>query len=146
MYLDALLQFDSANTLTATAVSQNVIDQGANIDMGVTGTDPLKILVLTGAAAFTASGAATLNIQFQSSPDNSTWTTQVESGVIALASLTASTKLFQTAVPRTGLSRYLRLNYVVAAGPFTAGSIAYAGIVLDRQDEIYYPSAIVNNN
>src|SRR5215471_3588072 len=44
-------------------------------------------------------------------------------------------------VPGIPLPRYLRLNYVVASGPFTGGNL-FAGIVLQRQDNIVglYPN------
>jgi hypothetical protein len=44
--------------------------------------------------------------------------------------------------PTGGLPRFLQLNYVVASGPFTAGTI-WAGIVLDDDQQPIYPAGYV---
>ena len=145
MYLDANLQFDSTVNLTTTVVSTNVIDLGVNRDIGV-GADPaLKLLVILG-NAFTSTNSATLNIGFQTSTNNSTWATIVETSALATSLLLASTKVFEIDVPRNGLTRYLRLNYVVGTGIMTTGSIQYAGIILDRADLPYYASGFTVSN
>ena len=77
-------------------------------------------------------------MQLQTSPDNSTWTTIYDSGTLALAALAAGKRLFSTKVP-AGVQRYLRVNYVVATGPLTAGAFT-SGINLDVDNNTpYYP-------
>lgn len=169
MILDKLLEFDPAGTaITATAVSTNIFDlHGSTLlpgssstskpgrDMGIgdgAGYTP-KLMVLC-LATFTAAGAATLNVQFQGAPDNGsgapgTWTTYAETGTIAVANITAGVRLFDIDVPRpvpgAALPRFYRLNYVVATGPFTAGTVQ-AEMVLTRDDLVSYPSGFTVAN
>lgn len=99
---------------------------------------PPQVDVITG-TAFTAGGAGTLTIQLQSAPDTSntgtpgTWTTEVQTDALSLAQLAANTHIARLVVPvrapGAALPRFYRLNYVVATGPMTAGTIAFAGLV-----------------
>lgn len=156
--IDGNLLFEpiAGTAITVTAVSTNIIDLLNARDMGI-GDDPALKVMVGVTAAFIAAGAATLNIQFQGAPDNGsgapgTYTTYVETSPLSLASpaqLGINAQLATFDVPRTppGVAqpRYLRLNYVVATGPFTAGAIN-AGIVLDRQGAIAYPPGITVAN
>ena len=139
MILDKLLMFSEAQAVTASAASTDVIDlipiDGTRRDIGV--GYPLEFWANVNTTA-TAAGAATLNVQLQTSPDNSTWTTLYDSGTLALAALTAGKRLFSAKVP-AGVQRYLRVNYVVGTGPLTAGAFT-SGINLDVDNNTpYYP-------
>ena len=157
-YLDNQLTFSSGQAITTTAASTNVIDL-AGLGSGTTVTNIIgnasvfgedigigsgvyrpKILVTVGTAF---AGGTSLNVQLQGAPDNGsgspgTYVTYDESGAVVTASLTANQVIFRVDVaaiqPANGpLPRFLRLNYTVV-GTYTAGTIAFAGIVLDRQD------------
>ncbi|EGE0094003.1 hypothetical protein DND53_28670, partial [Escherichia coli] len=84
MITDKLLMFSEAQAVTNTAASTDVIDlgpiDGNRRDIGV--GYPLEFWVLVNTAA-TASGDATVNIQLQTSEDNSSWTTIYDSGALA---------------------------------------------------------------
>lgn len=138
MILDKLLMFSEAQAVTASAASTDTIDlgpiDGTRRDIGV--GEPLEYWVTTNATA-TAAGAATVNVQLQTSPDNSTWTTLTSSGDLALASLVAGRRIVSQKVPQ-GVQRYLRVNYVVGTGPLTAGAFT-AGINLDVDGNNHYP-------
>ncbi|HFV5776403.1 TPA: Bbp16 family capsid cement protein [Escherichia coli] len=139
MILDKLLMFSEAQAVTASAASTDVIYlapiDGTRRDIGV--GYPLEFWANVNTTA-TAAGAATLNVQLQTSPDNSTWTTLYDSGTLALAALTAGKRLFSAKVP-AGVQRYLRVNYVVGTGPLTAGAFT-SGINLDVDNNTpYYP-------
>lgn len=73
MILDKLLMFSEKQAVTASAASTDVIDlgpiDGTRRDIGV--GYPLEFLATVDTTA-TAAGAATLNVQLQTSPDNST--------------------------------------------------------------------------
>lgn len=73
MILDKLLMFSEAQAVTDTAASTDVIDlapvDGTRRDIGV--GYPLEFWALVNTKA-TAAGAATVNVQLQTSPDNST--------------------------------------------------------------------------
>lgn len=158
---DGSLQFDGAvgsssfAAITVSRVSTNIIDLVNARDLGVgdqEGATP-KLLILVG-TAFAAAGAGTLEIQFQGAPDDGTgapgtWTTYASSGALSLAQLAAGNKLFPIDVPHrapgAALPRFYRLNYVVATGPMTAGTI-HSAIVLTRQDSTQYPPGVVVSN
>lgn len=139
MILDKLLMFSEKQAVTASAASTDVIDlgpiDGTRRDIGV--GYPLEFWATVDTTA-TAAGAATLNVQLQTSPDNSTWTTIYDSGALALSALTAGKRLFSAKVP-AGVQKYIRVNYSVGTGPLTAGAFT-SGINLDVDNNTpYYP-------
>lgn len=148
MILDGLLLFDNAVAITVTRVSTNQLDLLNARDMGIGDSPSLKVRVLV-TTPLVSGGATTLQVQFQGSTDNVTYTTYAESAAIAKAALVQGAHVFDIDVPRTqpggALPRYLQLNYVVATGPFTAGAVT-AGIVLGPDDNISYPPGVVIAN
>lgn len=139
MILDKLLMFSEAQAVTATAASTDVIDlgpiDGTRRDIGV--GYPLEFWATVNTTA-TASGAATVNVQLQTSPDNSTWTTIASSGDLALSALVAGKRIVSQKVP-SGVQKYLRVNYTVGTGPLTAGAFT-SGINLDVDNNTPYPT------
>lgn len=146
MIIDKLLVFSSAQALTATAVSTDVIDLGTARDMAP--GEPIKGFVATITDLLSA-GSTTLQVQVQGSTDNSSFSTYWESEAIAKASVTAAGSRIDFALPRPtpgrSLPRYLRLNYVVAVANFTAGTIT-AALVGDAGEQVTYPAGVVVAN
>ena len=130
MITDAQLRFSDAQAITVTTNSTNVIDLTTNADIARGLPLRFQTEVLT---AFTAGGAATLQVQLvtSASPSLSSPTILRDSGAMALASLTAGTIIFDGVVPRTAL-RYIGVIYTVATGPMTAGTV-FGGIVEDTE-------------
>lgn len=147
MFIDGANLFDTAAAITATRVSTNVIDLGIARDLGI-GNNSLKLMALITTTMLSA-GSSTLNVQIQGSTDNSSYTTMAETGPIAKAQLTAGRRLFDVGIPRPipgqARPRYLQLRYEVGTADFTAGAVT-AALVLDRDDQVYYPSGIAINN
>jgi hypothetical protein len=156
MILDGALQFSGAaggvNTdapTTGTQQSTNIIDLLNTRDMGV-GDDPAIKLLVEVLTTFT--GGTSLIVQFQGAPDNAgspgTWTTYAATQAVVEADLLAGRHLFDIDVPRpppgVAKPRFYRLQYV-SAGTHGAGAI-YGSLVLDRQDDVYYPPGIVIAN
>ena len=146
MIIDAQNTFDPTGTLASTiganTPSVNTLDLGVARDLGPGEEIKLAIAIAT---AFTAAGAATLNVQLQGSPDNATWTTIQETSAMPVANLVAGFILnleIASAAPGQARPRYYRLNYQVATGPFTAGVFS-SFFTLDRQNAIYYPPGVV---
>lgn len=155
--LDGALQFtgtagsvSSDSPTTGTQTSTNIVDLLNARDLGVGDDSALKILAEV-TVAF-ASGTS-LQIVVQGAPDNGsgspgTYTTYASGPVIAEANLTVGAHLCDIDLPRkaagAALPRFLRLQ-TVTVGTHTAGSY-FASIVLDRQDDIYYPPGIVIAN
>jgi len=158
MILDSLLMFStpaSPQAITVTAPSTNIIDLLNPRDMGI-GDDPALKLAIYVTTAFTAAGAATLQIAFEGAPDNGAgapgaYVVYAESRAYALADLAIGKKLLPIDIPHRDPSlvvtfpRFYRLNYTVATGPMTAGAIV-AGIVIDRQDSAQYPAGLTITN
>lgn len=69
MILDALYQFSSAQAITAAADSTNVIDLGANRDMGI-GRSPLHVFSVVTTTFTHATATATMNITLWGAPNN----------------------------------------------------------------------------
>lgn len=149
MILDALLKMSAEQALTTvgSVASTNVIDLAVARDMGIAHYE-LKILARVH-TAFTSGGSATLVAAFQGSTDNSTFYTMSASTTIALASLTAGSSVLGIDFPRPvagqATPRYIRMYYTVGTADFTAGTID-AYVVVDRRDNIAYPSGITITN
>ena len=99
--------------------------------------------------AFTAGGAGTLQVELQTAIDNGsggagTWKTILQTDTYALATLIAGAKVADFTVPPQypgiGYPRFYRLNYVVATGPMTAGTISYAGLLTGIDNIILTPA------
>lgn len=160
MFLDNALLLSNAQAITSTAASTTLYDvTGAgsgNVPSMVFGTTGLAGVDLglgegmarpncyfTVGTTFTAGGAATLTIQIQLAPDNGsgspgTYVTLAETGAIAVGSLVAG-KNFSIPLPPLSMGeavgRFYRFNYVVATGPFTAGTLTGC-ILLDAASPV----------
>lgn len=153
MILDKLLQFDDNVAITVTRASTNILDLLQDRDLGI-GGHVLSILCEVG-TAFTAGGAATLVTAIQGAIDDGTgnpgtWYDLVDTPAVAVAALTAGAEVLRVPLPLNQPAnpnatntppRFLRLNYTVATGPMTAGTIkAYLIDHAGRQANYQYPS------
>lgn len=138
MYVDKMLEFSDAQAVTATAISANVYDlfttvlggdtnisPNTRIDVGQ-GTD--VYLVVNTASLITDAGSdATLTIDLVTA-DNAALTTNAQivysTGAMAFATFSpAGTRLVAVKLPNFPYRRYIGLNYTVASGPLTGGTI-----------------------
>jgi hypothetical protein len=149
MLIDKLNQFsaDAGDTPTSTGstASTNIIDLGVARDIGGAVTDQLMFLCEV-VAAFTSGGSATLQVQFQTAPDNGSgapgaWVTLSQSDAIAVAALVQGYKFLQGELPGP-TQRFLRLNYVVGTAAMTAGALK-AALVPSLDVLPVYPRAYV---
>jgi hypothetical protein len=117
MYIDKLLELSLDQAVTSTAASTNVADLGK----GMGATEDLA-LVVTVTETATAAGAATvtLNVQGDDAEGFGTAVTLLSSAIIGKAALVAGAS-FILPMPKGSLKKYLRMQYVVATGPLTAG-------------------------
>lgn len=136
--------------IATTRQSTNVIDLGVARDLGA--GDVLEIHVDI-QQAFTAGGAATLQIAFQGSASSGAgFVNMLLSPVYQLADLIVGSPIFRYELPlnqalndTNGVlntpPRYLALNYIVTTGPFTAGTVfSYLNAHQDRTQFWGYPS------
>lgn len=125
MYTDDLAVFSALQAVTSTAVSTNTYDLGTAQDIGE-GQD-LYIDFKVG-TAFTAGGSATLTAQIitSASANLGTPTVIAQTGAIPVASLIAGYRTALRIPPQIGSlgQRYLGVQYTVATGPMTAGTIS----------------------
>lgn len=167
--LDSNLILSSNQAITVTAPSTGTLDwAGVGVgnappntfgtatvfgqDIGIgDGVSPPNLTCIVG-TAFTAAGAGTLQVLLQESVDSgapgytpSSWLTIVETPALTLAQLAAGRQIAEFTIPPRApgqaFPRFFRLNYVVATGPMTAGTIAFAGIATGRDDTPSYPAA-----
>lgn len=135
MILDNQTLLSNRQAITASAASTNVIDlgpinQGMRRDIGPGTAIPLVAQVT---ADFAAAGAATLSLALQVD-DNSGFTspkTVHTTAAVPVADLKAGYQMPLDWVPFGTNERYLRLNYTVSTGPFTAGTIT-AGVTTGK--------------
>jgi uncharacterized protein YdbL (DUF1318 family) len=121
MYQDAHNQFSSAQAVTATAASTNLIDLGAIRNMGV--GENLYLVVVCTTAMTDAGSDSTLAVTVETD-DNSSFssaTTTQTIGTFAAVSA-AGTKLVARIQPDQMNERYVRLKYTPANGNLTTGS------------------------
>jgi len=134
MILDRQNLFSLNQAITASAVSTDVIDLGPEMWAGNAGSDREIPIELTVTETFTSAGATTLQIELQSSV-NEAFSVPIKhklTDVIAKADLAVGKVLTKAIAIPPDVKRYVRLNYVVATGPFTAGKIT-AGVTSSRQ-------------
>lgn len=145
MLTDAFLQLSDAQAVTATAVSTNTIDLGANTrDMGP-GTE--LFANFTVGTTFTAVGSATMTLQIISSAaaNLGSPTVLLQSDALGKAELTAG-RVISLPIGNALLAaqskgqRYLGVNYVVATGPMTAGAISCSIGDAAHHEPKYYTS------
>lgn len=132
MILDKENLFSNDQAITATAVSESVIDNGADGTRVPTPNEKGQAEILIQVTeTFLTCTSVKVDIQTDSAEAFGTVETLASSAAIAVASLVAGYQ-FKVAVPAEVLKRYARLNYTVAGSNATAGKIT-AGFVDARQ-------------
>lgn len=141
MIFDTTNLFSNAQAITATTVSTNVIDLGANgrvvggsanliRDIGLGQSIPLRVQVVEG---FNLLTSLTVTIQVDDNEAFSSPTT-VDAQTISLAGLTVGAVFngLYFVPPKTN-ERYVRLNYTVTGTAPTLGKVT-AGFVMSHQE------------
>jgi hypothetical protein len=111
MNLDAQLQFSAAQAITADAASTNVIDLGAVRQIGV--GEAMSILICVIVAADSTTGDETYSFELQTDDNSSFSSATTLSDTVLAASVLTIGSVHAIPLPRTGLERYIRLNYDV---------------------------------
>jgi hypothetical protein len=129
MFIDKLLVMSLDQAITATATSADTLD----LQKASTSVNRLPVLVRGKNLSPTT---ATITVQLQQSNDNSTWETVETSRAYTGAELNSGT-VAEVMLP-VKPKRYVRLNYVVASGPFTLGTV-FSHISDHRDVNAAYP-------
>ena len=128
MFLDKENQFSSAQAITASAASTNLIDLGDAKDHAVGQQLPLNAMVVTN---FASNTSLTVALQTDDNTGFSSATTVSQTGAVPVASLVAG-YTFTLAIPFEGLERYIRLYYTIGGSNASAGAVT-AGIVVNNE-------------
>jgi hypothetical protein len=137
--LDRFTEFANAQAVTATAPSTDTID--SSVADRAAGHDTDLQLQVTVNTTFASAGATTLQPVLQDSADNASFADVLSGPVIPKAALTQGAQVWLTQLP-ANLRRYLRVNWVVGTGPFTAGNVS-AHIRLGSSRQVAYPNGLV---
>lgn len=122
MIFDKHLELAEDQAITVTAVSESTIDRGHPINDNEFKSSPF--MVLFSKIAFASAGASTLTVTIETAVD-AAFTSPIvvyTSAAIPKAKLTANTEVLKFAFP-AGTKRYIRANFTVGTGPFTAGTL-----------------------
>lgn len=122
MIIDKTLELSVAQAVTTDAPSTNVIDLGADRDLGASDVY-LETLVNTAFAS--ANSTATLNIivQTDSVENFASPTVLAQTGALAVAALAAKARPLRIKLPHT-TERYVRISYDNGTEAFSAGAIS----------------------
>lgn len=134
MILDRQNLLSYKQAITVSAVSTDIIDLGPNHWVGYSGDDRQIPMMLGVDEVFTAAGAATLQVDIQSSNDPAFGSGVVthSSQTFGKAALIQSGKISHSLGIPPDVKRYLRANYTVATGPMLTGKLTL-GVTASRQ-------------
>lgn len=156
MLIDNNLVFDTANAITTTRDSTNIVDFSVARDMG--DGELLEIIIQPKSLTSTAT-TTTIQAQVMVSTDNSTYTTAALSTTVTLGQLTTGSNILNIHVPMRRIEnasqasvgndaypRYMKLNYIVSA-TLSAGTItAWIGGARQTNPGAGYPSGFTVAN
>ena len=141
MILDRQLLLSNAQPITATAVSTNSIDLASARDIGIGDNLELFIKVI---APLTGGTSVQFAYVTSANADLSAANVIVQTPPIPAANLVAGSEWLRIQVPAlsdaVSRQRYIGVSYTVA-GAFTGGTVT-AGLVLDREGIVSYPSGL----
>jgi hypothetical protein len=121
MIIDKLLEFSSAQALTATAASTSDLDLKAAGD-AMDGSE-LYLVVRCGTLLDSSGEGATLKIALQCDSDSAFGSVkELAALTLAEAAIAADSILWMIKIP-VGCERYVRLYYTVSGENFTGGTI-----------------------
>lgn len=111
MILDGQHLFSDAQALTETAASTNVIDLGADRNLGQ--GEPMAVMLLLDVAADGTTGDETYSVAIQTD-DNVGFSSAATLETLTITrGAVAGTKYFHVLKPDTSCERYLRINYTL---------------------------------
>jgi hypothetical protein len=111
MIIDAQLLFSDAQALTATAVSTNLLDLGADRNIGI--GEPMAIVVCFDVAADRTTGDETYAVTVQADDNSSFSSAATVTGPFSMLTYAIGTKFVIPLGMDTLTERYLRLSYTL---------------------------------
>ena len=142
MLLDALNRFSDKQAVTATAVSTNVIDLGAERDLAVHSSLEVVVIPCTATGA-DLTGTATVSVSVETSATEEFTTSKTLVTTAALSADDLNKGAFGIKLPYGG-QRFLRLKYTLAGeeGASLTGLLITSGLTIATPHDIHYPRAM----
>lgn len=142
MLLDALNRFSDKQAVTATAVSTNVIDLGAERDLAVHSSLEVVVIPCTATGA-DLTGAATVSVSVETSATEEFTTSKTLVTTAALSADDLNKGAFGIKLPYGG-QRFLRLKYTLAGAESASltGLLITSGLTIATPHDIHYPRAM----
>lgn len=142
MLLDALNRFSDKQAVTATAVSTNVIDLGAERDLAVHSSLEVVVIPCTATGA-DLTGAATVSVSVETSATEEFTTSKTLVTTAALSADDLNKGAFGIKLPYGG-QRFLRLKYTLAGAEDASltGLLITSGLTIATPHDIHYPRAM----
>lgn len=124
MILDQFNTYSDAQALTATAVSTNVVDHGADRNLGI--GEPLVAVIQVDVALDSTDGNETYSAVFQTDSDEAFGTAvTVATFPTMTRGAAAGTRYIVSIPPSTTMNRYSRISYTLGGTTPTATVTAY---------------------
>jgi len=130
MFLDKELCFCEEQAVTASAVSQNIINVGEDCGSG----SSVRLKVMVDGEDFAALTSLRVGVQSSSAEDFGLYDTLFESGSIAVADLKQGYSFPLPSLP-VKHKAYLRLSFTVTGANATAGKIS-GYVIMDDQTNV----------
>lgn len=136
MILDEQNQYSLGQELTATAVSQNIIDHGVGSNIGI--GEPMCILLTLDVAADGTTGDETYTAALQTDDnENFTSATQVGGTITITRGDPAGTRYVLSVPPDTAMEQYSRLYYTLGG---TTPTVTVSAHLIPQQNMDNYIS------
>ena len=142
MLIDTQTKLADTQALTATAISNNVLDlrnaaTPSLVDEGILSRAWLNVLALTAANGADAAKTLTITLESSAAVGLTTPTVHFSTAAIVGSAIAAGTVLVRVPLPSGDYLRYLGLRFTVSAG-FTAFNV-HGFITLGVQRNVIYP-------
>lgn len=138
MIMDAENLYSDAQALTATAVSTNVIDHGADRNLGI-GT-PLALVIILDVAADAADADETYTAQLQTDTVEGFGSpTSIAEAITITRGDAAGTRYVRIIPPDTTLERFTRVNYTLGGTTPSVTVTTFLIPAANLQNEVVYP-------
>lgn len=141
MILDGQNLYSDAQALTTTAASTNLIDHGADRNLGI--GEPMSLVITIDVAADATNSDETYVAQLQTDDNSSFSSATSVGGAITITRGTAAGTKFVMAVPAdTTFERYSRVNYTLGGTTPTVTLTAFLQPSNAIQNEVAYADNI----
>jgi hypothetical protein len=141
MYLDAQNLYSDKQSVAATAVSTNIIDHGADRNLGI--GEPLALVIVVTTVLDAGNADETYSAQLQTD-DNAAFSSATSvGGAVSLPRGSAAGTKFVFVLPSdTSIERFTRVNYTVGGITPSGNVTAFLTALSMVHNDVHYADAI----